>query len=88
MSAPEHGADPFGEPIHRYSRREAIEDGTLVDVTGEAKRADLPRSADRCSFRLHLPVDGQRQQLPELVVHIGPGDSGEPVVTISYPEDF
>lgn len=139
MSAPEQGADSFGDPIHRYSRREAIEDGTLVDVTGEAspaemhggfvvpvaitaslhhaigaipdrlagvasargrlhdvmwmaacaaKRAGLPKSADRCSFCLHLPVDGQRQQLQELVVHIGPGDAGEPVVTIGYPEDF
>lgn len=30
------GADPWGEPLHRYTRAEAIADGVLVDVTQEA----------------------------------------------------
>lgn len=30
------GTDPWGEPLHRYTRAEAIADGVLVDVTPEA----------------------------------------------------
>lgn len=31
----------FGEPIHVYTRAEAIEDGALVDVTGTAEEAGI-----------------------------------------------
>lgn len=30
------GTDPWGEPLHRYTRAEAIADGALVDVTQAA----------------------------------------------------
>lgn len=30
------GTDPWGEPLHRYTRAEAIADGVLVDVTQAA----------------------------------------------------
>lgn len=32
---------PFGEPIFEYSRRQAIEDGLLIDVTAMAKEAGI-----------------------------------------------
>ncbi len=135
MSAP----DPFGEAIHRYTRREAIADGVLVDVTRQAgpaemlggfvvpvavtaavwraieaippslagiadprgrlhdvlwmaaraaARAGLQRGGGRCAFRAHLPVAGSRQRLQGLVVDVGGGDAGEPVITIGFPEDM
>jgi uncharacterized NAD-dependent epimerase/dehydratase family protein len=42
MSDPgQGGADPAGDEIHRYTRREAIADGVLVDVTREASPAEM-----------------------------------------------
>jgi hypothetical protein len=35
-----------------------------------------------------MPSRGTRKVLVQLVVAIGPGDDGEPVVTIGFPEDF
>jgi hypothetical protein len=35
-----------------------------------------------------MPRSGTRKVLVQLVVAIGPGDDGERVVTIGYPEDF
>lgn len=124
----------FGEPIHTYSRAEALEDGVLVDVTETAREAGFripvaltsachedcvewteADSARQCcqdgSGRLwdvlwmgrhavrtyrgretgrlvytvyRVPRDGQSSE-PEPVqieLHVGPGDDGEPVVTI------
>jgi hypothetical protein len=135
MSAPEQGGgDPFGDAIHRYTRREAIADGVLVDVTREAGPAEMAggfvvpvaitaavhgaieaipdrlvgiadvrgrlhdvlwmaacaarRAGTSCGFRVHMPVAGSARQLQDLVVHMGPGDAGEPVATIGFPEDM
>ena len=140
MSPPgQGGADPFGDVVHRYTRREAIAGGVLVDVTREAtpaemaggfsvpvavtaalwasieaipaslagiadvrgrlhdvlwmaacaaRRAGLHRSGGSSAFRVHLPVSSSARQLQGLVVHLGPGDAGEPVATIGHPEDF
>jgi hypothetical protein len=141
MSGPLEGLGDslFGEPIHRYTRREAIADGVLVDVTRNAsdaemlggfgvpvavtaalwaaieaipeslrgiadvrgrlhdvlwmaacaaKRCELHRTVGSCAVRVHLPIAGTPKRLQELVVHFGPGDAGEPVVTIGYPEDI
>ncbi len=133
------GNSLFGEPIHAYSRAQALADGVLVDVTREAspaemaggfsvpvavtaalwesieaipaslagiadvrgrlhdvmwmaacaaRRAGLFRTSGSCAFRVHLPVSSSAMQLQGLVVHLGPGDAGEPVATIGHPEDF
>jgi hypothetical protein len=113
--------------IFSYSRREAIEDGVLVDVTDQAKArgfkvsvclssaaygvavdrkeqgegdgfrtlddrlADVLEAAlmaarqqqegDRASFKVYRMRDAGRETI-DLYAHIGPGDEGEPVVTI------
>jgi len=43
MSGPLEGLDasPFGEPIHAYSRAQALADGVLVDVTRQASTAEM-----------------------------------------------
>jgi len=127
-----------GDLVHSYSRRQAIADGVLVDVTERAGPAGMlggfavpvavtaavwaaiesipdslagivdvrgrlhdvlwmaacaarragPSHASFASFALRMPRRGIRKVLVQLVVAIGPGDDGEPVVTIGYPEDF
>ena len=126
-------ADFWGEPIHIYTRAEALADGGLVDVTDTAQEAGfavptaitaqvwadvngIPRSkqglqdvagrlwdllymgrvaAGRAAseapgqheilYRLHMDVGRQRLYLAKL--HVGPGDEGEPVVTIMRPDE-
>jgi len=41
--------DLFGKPVHSYTRREAIEDGYLVDISAEAAKAGfkLPTAIER-----------------------------------------
>lgn len=129
-------ADIFGEPIHSYSRVQAIADGVLVDVTGQARKAgfcipvamtatawadcvawnandshrqvhqdEAGRLADvlwmaaqaarkgqgsRQPFQLYrVPRGGQatRPRLTTLHLHLGPGDNGEPVITILMPNE-
>lgn len=122
----------FGEPIHTYTRAQALTDGTLVDVTRTAIDARfrvpvaLTRSAwshavewdderpepqdeegrlwdvvymagyaarqakgEQCiTFQvLRIPNEDRGRQwndpeLIELELRIGPGDAGEPVITI------
>src|SRR5262249_36299147 len=127
---------PFGDPIHAYSRAQALADGVLVDVSREASPAGMSggfavpvaipgalwstiesipprlagsadsrgrlhdvlwlaalaarrhRDGDSVPFLVHLPSRGTRKRTVRLVVAIGPGDDGEPVVTIGYPDDF
>lgn len=125
----------FGEPIHVYTRAQAIADGTLVDVTETAAEAGfrIPvaltrdawadcvewtaadsrrqtyqdeaarlwdvlwmgflaarRAAGKQALRFQLyrvPCGGRgiRRRLASLVLAIGPGDDGEPVITIMQP---
>lgn len=123
----------FGEPIHTYSRAQAIEDGLLVDVSETAREAgfsipvaltigvmedcvdcdavdnrrqtfqDKGRlwdvlwmsaqaarrgSGERIAFQLYrVPRGGRgiRPRLTTLQMTIGPGDAGEPVITIMLP---
>lgn len=119
----------FGEPIHTYTRAQALEDGILVDVSELAREAGfrLPvaltravwgdcvaftgnqrtrqdfetgrlydvlwlaslaaRSGQgrRVTFQVYrVPNDGRskRAKVVLLDMHIGPGDSAEPVITI------
>ena len=129
------GDDFWGEPIHSYSRAEAIADGVLVDMTEwassskgflggftipvamtqalwatvnsipeRARHQDVRgrahdvlfmasmaarrhREASTGRFEVLLDVDAGQKTLTLLLV-VGPGDQGEPVATIGYPEDF
>ena len=45
------------------------------------------RGGSDCAFSVLLDVREGRRTL-ELRLNIGPGDKGEPVITIGYPEDF
>ena len=128
----------MGDPIHTYTRAQAIADGVLVDVTewasadrgflggfevpvaltgplwaaieaipasatgadvrGRAhdvlwmaslacrRRGDVPRDARH--FVVILPSRGTRKRNRVLRVESGPGDAGEQVLTIGFPEDF
>lgn len=128
-------SDIFGEVIYSYTRKQAIEDGHLIDVTEVAKEAGfrtpvaITRAAwvdcvewsetdsrrqtyqdeagrlwdvlwmamnaarrgtgtQRLVFALYrVPRGGRgvRPRLVKLVAHIGPGDNGDPVITISLP---
>ena len=116
--------DIFGEPIAVYSRRQAIEDGVLVDLmqpetVGLVRKASfkfpvamtvaaigepLPEgqdiqgrlwdvlwmlacaiksagSTDRVKFRVSV-WNGRRREEVKLWASCGPGDDGEPVVTM------
>jgi len=121
--------DFWGEPIHTYTRAEALADGVLVDVTETAREAgfavpvaltanvwadvrDIPdsnrgiqdpdgrlwdllymgrlvahRALDHSEilYRLHMDLGRKRLYLAKL--HVGPGDAGEPVVTIMRPHE-
>lgn len=120
------------EVISRYTRAQAIADGTLVDVTeigreagfrvslaltsavwgqcvawnekeaavqdeagrlwdvvwlaSQAARGNRQSQADRLTFELLVvPLGGRRPMRKTLVLHIGGGDRGEPVMTIMLP---
>lgn len=67
--------------------------GRLWDVLWMARlAAPAPRGEGyRTSFKLlRVPRDGKTvQPMPvTLLLDIGPGDEGEPVITIGFPEDF
>lgn len=121
------------ELIYSYTRKQAIEDGVLIDVSGQAKEVgfkvptavsdqlyheyvvpskEMERSGQSIEGRLHDLLhlaaicarsrwDGSRVyfdvlfQMEEgpkfeevhVVAIIGPGDDGNPVMTICKPED-
>jgi len=58
------GADDFGEPIFRYSRKQALEDGWLIDVTDVAREAGIsyPVAVTRRVWdELIVPDEASRQ---------------------------
>jgi hypothetical protein len=123
----------FGEPIHTYSRAQAIEDGMLVDVSDTASEAGfrIPVAMTRAAwadcvewteadshrqthqdeagrlwdvlwmavraarrggsetlfqlYRVPRGGRGTRPRLTTLRMLCGPGDAGEPVITILLP---
>ena len=126
----------FGEPISTYTRAEAISDGTLIDVSADARalgihypvaltravwadcgdwQAEDSRrqtyqdiagrlhdvlwmfrcaarhaSGERIRFSLYRVPRGGRATRPRLTILaavIGPGDLGEPVLTIMLPDE-
>jgi hypothetical protein len=121
------------DPIHRYTRADAIRDGVLIDVSGTAREAGfkfpvaLTRAAwERCvavppgvvcqdeagrlwdvltmlrfaiqgptgaasevRFVLHVHNDNRARTPPlvRLKALCGPGDQGEPVITVLLPDE-
>lgn len=119
--------------IHSYTRAQALDDGTLIDVTELARDAGftapvavtaavwadcvawdqsqevapqdetgrlwdvlaMARFAaglhgDSCRLRfplMRIPRGGLRPSTTHLILAIGPGDHGEPVVTIMQPQE-
>jgi hypothetical protein len=52
-----------------------------------ATAVQTPRGS-RVPFQVFLPSRGTRTRNRQLVLDIGPGDDGAPVLTIGFPEDF
>ena len=72
------------------SQRQAYQDeaGRFWDVLWMASRAALRSRGERVRFQLYrVPRGGRgvRPRLVTLVMHIGPGDEGEAVVTVMLP---
>jgi hypothetical protein len=62
------------------------EAGRLWDVLTMALHAARTHRGDRAEFTvLRVPRGGLQAEPVRLVVHVGPGDAGEPVVTIMQP---
>jgi hypothetical protein len=123
----------FGEPIHTYTRQQALDDGFLIDVSSLAREAGISfsvaltqgawadcvewsgadskrqtyqdeagrlwdvlwmlklaarRGGSEIRFQLYRVPRGGRGVKPRLTVLkaiCGPGDQGEPVITIMLP---
>lgn len=124
----------FGEPISTYTRRQALDDGVLVDVSELAREAGFkfPVAMTRAAwedcvswdeadskrqthqdeqgrlwdalymaslaarrnggsevryqlYRVPRGGRGVRPRLVTLAMHVGPGDEGEPAITIMLP---
>ena len=132
MTGPDTPADFWREPIHIYTRADALTDGVLVDATAAAREASFrgpvaltqniwadvndlsgrhvsagqspegrlwdlffmaahaarrPKNHDTNEFiySLVMPVGAGNDYRARC--HIGPGDKGEPVVTILRPDE-
>jgi len=78
-----------------YTRKQAISDGVLVDVTDMAKEAGIKYpvalTAARLTegsilkFRCYFIMGENHKRLIEFKSVCGPGDKGEPVITIMLP---
>lgn len=117
--------NPFGEPIHSYSRSQAIEDGVLVDLSNvesirqhwkhpfactsavwtiidsalQREGQDLNGICHDISVMAKLAIrlarDGNQVLFSTIIVgrchtlklHMGPGDTAEPVLTLMLPEE-
>ena len=44
-------------------------------------------NTDRVTFKVDFLMAPGRKETVDVIVHIGPGDEGEPVLTIMLPED-
>jgi hypothetical protein len=77
--------DNHHQPVHQD------ESGRLWDLLTMARHAlcsHVKRRGDRTTFTLLRIPRGEKRPLPvRLAMQIGPGDQGEPVVTIMQPEE-
>lgn len=74
------------------SQRQARQDesGRLWDVLWMASLVARRAQRERCPFQLYRVPRGGRTTRPRLTtlhLHIGPGDAGEPVITILMPNE-
>lgn len=74
------------------SERQTLQDeaGRQWDVLWMASLAALRAQGERCLFQLYRVPRGGRATRPRLTsmhLHIGPGDAGEPVITILMPNE-
>lgn len=77
--------------VETIPKRHSYQDlqGRLWDVLYMASLAVRKgRSESRIVFELILFREGSRKKFCQLVCDCGPGDEGEPVITIGFPEDF
>ena len=75
------------DTLRQTSQDEA---GRLWDVLWMASIAARRAIGERCLFQFYRVPRGGRVTLPRpttLNLHIGPGDSGEPVVTVLMPHE-
>ncbi len=66
------------------------ETGRLFDVLWMATHAfrDVGMKESRVAVQLYVRNDNRAARLIRLSADIGPGDNGEPVVTIGYPDEM
>ena len=83
------------ETIHVYSRKQAIEDGALFDVTDVARKAGIRHPVAmtsavwaRCMTPICTYDPPGELELLTLKAVIGPGDDGTPVITITLPGEI
>lgn len=74
------------------SQRQTLQDeaGRLWDVVWMASIAARQAQGERVAFQLYRVPRGGRATRPRLTtlhLHIGPGDAGEPVITILMPNE-
>jgi hypothetical protein len=83
----------WGECVAWGDREPGIQDeaGRLWDVlwlAAHAARGARNSGADRTTFELMVvPRGGRRPERKSLVLHVGPGDLGEAVMTLMLPNE-
>ena len=81
--------------FHGYVEPPAGLDGEGQSVTGRLHdlmvlalfAARKAVNTDRVTFKVDFLMAPGRKETIEVIAHIGPGDHGEPVLTIMLPED-
>ena len=62
--------------------------GRLHDLLALAMiAARISKGTDRVSFKVDFLMNPNRKETVEVIAHIGPGDAGEPVLTLMLPDD-
>lgn len=80
------------ETIERIPSQTPWQDhqGRLWDClwVGRAAIRQAPAGVSRVEYQVMLSAEGGRKRYKTLVLDLGPGDQGEPVFTLGFPEDF
>ena len=62
--------------------------GRLHDLLSLAMiAARTSKGTDRVTFKVDFLMNPNRKETVEVIAHIGPGDAGEPVLTLMLPDD-
>jgi hypothetical protein len=81
--------------FHHYIEPPAGIDGEGQSITGRLHdlltlamiAARTSKGTDRVTFKVAFLMTLGRIETVEVIAHIGPGDNGEPVLTLMLPED-